>query len=624
MPPDATPAEIEAAWRDAVYENPHDRAIWRQWSVLDPRHETAEAQTSLQEAAPTLIPPLVSALLTKPGFEEMFSRFEAPTAAWLVSDEALAIGHLWQAHGEGTAIDPADAEQALAGDVATFAAFLTATRWVVRGDRPDADQRHRLADIGIDAAALSADLKEFIQPDANWRRVLDQARFASDGARRTVLVREGFCGYQDRAVREGTLAFRDPFSGEICHPVDSFLMFGRSCYLYRGRHPFYLIGAGAGSKALCLFVPAFNLIVDFRAALSKFIGAELWANFLVLLLRRLAMNVPGHNAAMARETVSAAPRRLIVCIQQAQNFAHHVWNFYTGLERIVLDGHHRNVERVLFGGSEFFGALDEIFPEFEGRVSQVERDPIIDPCPFSDETMLLTVGGYFIPETLRTRLRAAMRKLPAREGVVSPERPDPALESCYPVVWIGIRSGDKSWVGQEEGIQRLIRGFAERYPRPLFLIDGFSFPVGRDEISQEWLGAINALRELAERVRQSSGMPERVVNMVGNTLRESVLWAERADVYLSPVGTTQHKIGWFTDAPGLVYSAPRGRAISPDDRLPGSWEAEGSARPTYMIGRPASQGARRGENDRRAHLDNIDLDADEILAILLGMLDQDR
>ena len=111
--------------------------------------------------------------------------------------------------------------------------------------------------------------------------------------------------------------------------------------------------------------------------------------------------------------------------------------------------------------------------------------------------------------------------------------------------------------------------------------------------------------------------------MVGNTIRESVLSAERVHSYLSPIGTTQHKIGWFTSAPGIVYSAPR-LGNHPPERLPGAWEAEGSIPPHYVFGTPVAQGKRRSVNDRRAYLENMQLDPKELLEIMTGMLDKAR
>lgn len=43
-------------------------------------------------------------------------------------------------------------------------------------------------------------------------------------------------------------------------------------------------------------------------------------------------------------------------------------------------------------------------------------------------------------------------------------------------------------------------------------------------------------------------------NTVGCTLAESVLWANHVDLYFCHHGTTQHKVGWLANKPGVVHS----------------------------------------------------------------------
>jgi hypothetical protein len=446
---------------------------------------------------------------------------------------------------------------------------------------------------------------------------LAQASFVSAYARNTAEVREDYAGFQDRIVRDQDFAFKDPFSGETCYAIDSWQKYGRTCYMFRGRELFYIISGGAGSKALCLYVPKLELVLDFRAGLEKLLKHFLLSNTLAGIASRLAGLAGTYNRAIAApKRTEPRRRKIVLSLQQTQNFAHHYWNFYTGLERIVLAGNASNVSRIQFSSSEFFGRLDHLFPEFAGKLEILEKPAYFDPCPFSEDELLVTVGGYAIPQTLLDRTRRAMAALPAAPGAISPEAVPPA----WPVVWMGMRLGDKSWVMQDRDIPILIDRLAKRFPNLLVLLDGFSFPVGVDQITHKWADALSKLTNLAETIRSRCSVPDRVISMVGNSLRESVLWAERTDAYLTPIGTTQHKIGWFTKASGLVYLPDRGgRSIRPE-HMPGAWEAQGSTLPRYMPGKNVAPGQRRSINDRRAHLDNVDLDLDTVFAHLIEIL----
>jgi len=260
-----------------------------------------------------------------------------------------------------------------------------------------------------------------------------------------------------------------------------------------------------------------------------------------------------------------------------------------------------------------------IFPEFADRIQDDAKPGVLDPHPFDPGHLLLTVGGYFIAQSLKDRMRAVARAATHRSFTEA--QMAELTTGAFPVVWIGMRLGDKSWADQEAGIQALAEGLFARHPGALILLDGFSYPVGRDEISGKWAAVIAELHALGARVM--AALPGRaVVNLVGTTLADAVLWAERTDVYLTPVGSSQHKVGWLSQAPGLVYSPPRGARPLVAEKLPGSWEAEGSALPDYIIGAPVAAGQRRGTLDRRAHLDNVALDPQALLERLCALIDR--
>ena len=194
----------------------------------------------------------------------------------------------------------------------------------------------------------------------------------------------------------------------------------------------------------------------------------------------------------------------------------------------------------------------------------------------------------------------------------------------FPIVWIGLRVGSRSWWDQEIQIPELIRRIHDRYLDALFLLDGFSFPLGEDEVSAKWSTSINQLRELADSVVAACGESAQVLSLVGNTLRESVLWAREVDTYLTPLGTSQHKVGWFTDAPGAVFGPESLAELTVPPRRYGAWAAEGVTLPAYVIGEPATAGERRHSKDKRQGLDNLRLDVDELVDTLCALVDQRR
>ncbi len=193
------------------------------------------------------------------------------------------------------------------------------------------------------------------------------------------------------------------------------------------------------------------------------------------------------------------------------------------------------------------------------------------------------------------------------------------LSRRHPIVWVGLRVGDKVWVNQAAGLARLIDLVVPLYPEALFVLDGFSLPDDAHTAPEKWHGAVEKLKAAAEAVRSQTAYPDAVHSLVGNRLSESVLWAQAAHAYFTPLGSSQHKVGWFSGAPGLVYTS-KVLASTPPPRRQGSWEAEGSAVAAFLIGDIAEPGQRRGDYDFRNNLENIDFPphvaARRLLAIL--------
>lgn len=355
------------------------------------------------------------------------------------------------------------------------------------------------------------------------------------------------------------------------------------------------------------------------------LGAEIWrhmtpprvANLQAQLLRRVAVRHLEYAEAVSARHGPPSEGTVVAVPSMVENFAHHLWNTFTGVQRAIDHGLADRIDEVHVCGTEFFGPLVNLFPELgTSRVVETEREGVRDPYPFSRGHLIVPLGGYFIRRSLVERVVEQVRVLPNTSGAIEPP---PENGRPFPIVWIGLRVGSRSWVDQEHEVPWLIGAVHERHPDALFLLDGYSYPIGRDLVSHKWQPSIEALHALASVIRHNTSRPEKVLDLVGNTLRESVLWAAATDVYVSPNGTSQHKVGWLTDGPGLSYGPPGLLKLPPEQR-PGAYESEGRPIPITVLGAPIDAGARRSATDRRIDLENVRLDRTEVLARLLELL----
>ena len=316
-----------------------------------------------------------------------------------------------------------------------------------------------------------------------------------------------------------------------------------------------LATAGESKRLAGMLLARANVVIDLGAELERYLTVHRLATVLSTMLRRVARMPDRYAAAIMSDLPYDAPRSVAVVVGSAQNFAHHLWNYFPGLERIADEGLTGHVDEIRVAGTEFYGPIAHLFPEFaDTAVAWDGPGGLRDPHPFSPDHLLVQPGAVFVRRSLRARVVNAMRQLPLQQG--SGPDPDHSDVAAVPIVWIGLRVGSRSWVGQDEVLPRIIDRVHELWPDALTVLDGYSYPVGRDDISYQWSRRSPNLPISPRPSEVVSAAPTGSSAWSATLLRESVLWASKAHAYLTPLGTSQHKVGWFTDAPGVVYAPP--------------------------------------------------------------------
>ena len=98
-----------------------------------------------------------------------------------------------------------------------------------------------------------------------------------------------------------------------------------------------------------------------------------------------------------------------------------------------------------------------------------------------------------------------------------------------------------------------------RYPQLGVVFDGFSIPADRSEASEkvEYASIIdeeNAVVDAVRRKLRDRNIQIVIFNIIGRTIFDAIEWAHAIDVYISPFGTIQHKVGWFANKRGIIHS----------------------------------------------------------------------
>lgn len=455
-------------------------------------------------------------------------------------------------------------------------------------------------------------LQSELKPDPEWARVIAQSRLPSTEARRRVEQTEGECGWVDRALELGRLSMMDPLSGEVLNASDGIIAYGRCLYRFDGVEPFFMVTGGPWNAPQGLYLSRSRIVLTFGGEWTGRLRGKELANVLAAYLRARAVRAAAPIGERTKFTLYMPP---------TNNFAHHHWNFQTGLERAIRLRRVDALAAVRYSGTEFFGSVQDLFPELHDvRIERPRRENVVDPAETPSGGLPLPSAGFYIPRSLTDRIVSYMRGRPRPRMDVTEPRDIPRPAGA-PLLWLALRVRGRAWVEQEAGFIEIINRIGEAHSDAMFLLDGFSFPVGEDSSSQDWTEAVALLHGLAERIRTASHYPDRVLNLVGNTMRESVLWAAEVSLYLAPYGTTQHKVGWFSSAPGLVYAPP----VFTERQLlqsPGFAAAEISTLPRIVFGTPAVATASVGPaRVRKPSNADVSLDPQFVAETLAQMLE---
>lgn len=277
------------------------------------------------------------------------------------------------------------------------------------------------------------------------------------------------------------------------------------------------------------------------------------------------------------------PARDIRLFTGDPNFAHHVWNQLPALEALLRVRPALPLQTV-FATFQPLGPLPAIFPEL-GPIDCAWEHANIPPHHNAPGRVCINPGGVRLTRSVRDRLTrlAAQRSSPETRALAA------ELGRHHPVLWISLRTRNRTMRNQTEVLSLLCRRAFERFPRCAIILDGHSHPDDLatnpcyDTAEAEAVAAADAAEAatIVASVRPWHGEPaQRLVQTVGLPILDALLLAGQAEFYVCHHGTVQHKIGWLTETPGVVHSNGRTLRLSPAE-----WvyrQAEGSVRPCYV------------------------------------------
>lgn len=369
--------------------------------------------------------------------------------------------------------------------------------------------------------------------------------------------------FQERAINDKYVYAVCPITGDILKSNQS-VVIKRSVIFYRftGAKVFYLITSnlGTGFNKDTIYFPDRDLIVRYEKHQYGFLEEHL------VILK--AITVCNYHIFSNYFYNEKAKKNLAVMIGHS-NFAHHLWNELSGLERLCKENLLNNIEQ-FFVFREPLGKINHIFPEInQEKINYIDvnssflQQAITDDYSFevieeivSKQYFFVNIGDKFITDSLARKLL----KISSDEVNLSTKKTiEEAQKSYFPLLWISIRNNDRTWNDQYNGLIKIIGSLFQDYPKLGVIFDGFSIPTDylaselKCELSLSEIKMIEEQKELINKIISQLDSQIKIYDIVGCSLFEANLWAHAIDLYLCHYGTLQHKVGWLALKPGVVH-----------------------------------------------------------------------
>lgn len=430
----------------------------------------------------------------------------------------------------------------------------------------DSEPVARLGQLGIDVGRL---IRAYPPPRGLrilMKAALDQGS-KSDIRRAPAVAKLAALEFQDETLRAGCLQQTCPVSGVTARSIHAISAGGWIFYRFQTEVPFLLAAGGysSGFARILLWLPAMDLVIGLNPSFHRARALSLLEGF-----QKVTREVKPQYQRYVENPVGAG----VALLLNAPPFPHHLWNELPGLHRLLNAGLLDRVERV-YVCEEPLGPVGEIFPEIGAKIVRCSTKQALRQILSRHETAVRP-GSILIPAELIERVARVARHRKSPFAVAALEQID---RTRLPVLGISIRTVNRRWRSQREGIVQLLRELHRRGLRFQVVLFGFSIPhqAGAESVPEPVIRDETGVCEYI--VERCPEIP--IVTLLGRPIFDCTVLAERLCFYIAHHGTIQHKIGWFANCSGIVH-ANRQTIEGQRAFFATLFAREGGVRPSYI------------------------------------------
>ena len=246
-----------------------------------------------------------------------------------------------------------------------------------------------------------------------------------------------------------------------------------------------------------------------------------------------------------RNVLSSVPQQQnqISIVLYHKHLAHHILNELSALQNLV---EHNLIDRIrhIYYYDLPIANLERLFPKIPTTKFQKVTSHQLNWATYHPSSFIAPFQKSKLNPEIREKILQGSddKKQSNREQI---------RKQHYPVIWVSLRTGNRVWENQAEGLGLLSKSLKNRFENPLLIVDGYSIPYNSEteNIYQEILKEQQALKNL----KSETEIDCTIMSLIGKPISEVLWWTQVADYYLTHCGTLHHKIGWMADIPGIVH-----------------------------------------------------------------------
>ena len=381
--------------------------------------------------------------------------------------------------------------------------------------------------------------------------------------------------FQENMVETGYIHSICPISGKKIKSNNSFLLDGQlGIYRFIGDQTFYLFNYGPAFKKILVYFPHLELIIRLAPG-----GPDL-----VELVNKWKALAVTYWQKVIEHIAYSGTREIVLTHGWMGSTAHHLLNDLTGINRLVKTGRINNVDKFLVGGFEYYGRLEEIFPEIpKEKILRFFHDNFsyLPEVVLDGKFFALKAGDRLITEELAKRIHKVAINKCNKPFLNELEN----AKKNSPLILMTVRSsGRRMWMSQVQGIASIIQKLSLDFPNLGVVLDGISRPYGKEtslsDREEEMLADDQAVvKQILELLPDNQVS---VYNTIGCTMSESIAWACAIDSYIVPFGGGMAKVTYVANKPGVVYCNRTILETSYKDHWYTASQRENGIAPTYI------------------------------------------